>query len=310
MRETADGAWLAAFAKHLSELALSPTTIVNYLADVRAFASWYAEHVQPERPSSWTNGHRETPQSKHDRGQLRLRIDVRPADILHYRQYLETVEQRARSTVNRRLQALRKFCHFAVRAGWMDANPALEVTLLPEPEPSPPRTLSPEEEQALLRAVQSAKPRFARRDRAILELLLGAGLRVSEVAGLMVNHVIIDDTTTVIIVAGGNGYGSRHIPLNGTVSQALREYLATRPAGSRSPYLFLSQQGRPISTRSIQRLVAVYAHAAGLEGVSAYTLRHTCAVGWIRQTGDLETVARLLGHQRLETTAKYINENA
>ncbi len=333
MGEMANGAWLTAFEKHLSELALSPTTIVNYLADVRAFASWYAEQLHSGDLSSsadgdetapffsnggsqlWSHTQALTKQVPQEEalssrlGRVRLRIELSPDDIRAYRHYLEAVEERAPATVNRRLQALRKFCQFAVNSGWIDTNPALEVTLLPEPEAAPPRTLSSEERHALLQAVQTARPRFARRDRAILELLLCAGLRVSEVAGLLVDRVDVGEKGGSCTVDSGNGFSSRQIPLNAEVCQTLREYLKTRPSDGQSPYLFLSQQGRPISTRSIQRLVTAYARAAGLEDVSAYTLRHTCAADWLQQTGDLETVARLLGHQRPETTAKYITEN-
>jgi len=310
MRIWAKGAWLAAFEKHLTDLALSPTTIVNYLADVRAFASWFMTRKQAVHSTSTPDGGQGASPSVRKQALAWPQSEASPDDIRAYRHYLEAVEERAPATVNRRLQALRKFCQFAVQSGWMSANPTLEVTLLPEPEVLPPRTLTADEKHALLQAVQSARQRFAKRDRAILELLLAAGLRVSEITGLKVEHITLEDQGGFITVEGGNSSGSRQIPLNAEVCQTLREYLTDRPADSQSPFLFLSQQGRPISTRSIQRLVAVYARAAGLEDVTAYTLRHTCAAGWIQAMGDRKTVARLLGHQRPETIAKYMSEKS
>src|SRR4030067_3586227 len=150
MRILANGAWLAAFEKHLTDLALSPTTIVNYLADVRAFPSWFMKRRQPAHSASSPDGRLGASPSIREHAPAWPQSEASPDDIRAYRHYLEAVEERAPATVNRRLQALRKFCQFAVHSGWMSANPTLEVTLLPEPEVLPPRTLTPDEKHALL----------------------------------------------------------------------------------------------------------------------------------------------------------------
>lgn len=303
MRETAKHALLVAFEKHLSELALSRTTIINYLADVRAFASWYAVHGDGGQASNI--------ESRGD-GAGRLRevaapflAGVTPQHIRAYRQHLRHVEKRAVSTVNRRLQALRKFCRFANQAGWMSTNPAAEVGLLPEPKYPPPRTLSQHEMTRLLKAAQRSRSSLAQRDRAILYLLWETGLRVGELASLRLDDLEMEAERGWVTVQGINGAQPRHLPLSPAACEALREYLTTRPTDPDSPYVFLSQRGASISTRTVQRVVTAYARSVGLEGVSAFTLRQTRTVLWLAETGDVAEVARRLGHRRLETTARY-----
>ncbi|MFQ6057539.1 MAG: tyrosine-type recombinase/integrase [Anaerolineae bacterium] len=310
MRETADGDLLAAFERYLINQALSPTTIVNYLADVRAFASWYARKE----------------------GVLRAPLTLDVGHIQDYRDYLQTAEGRTPATINRRLQALRKFCRFAHQAGWLDANPAAQVELLPESKPYPPRTLSPTEVERLMEAVQEGRSSLISRDRAILQLLLRAGLRVGELVALRLSDVKLSSEGGILTVRGKvanarrtttqvigsleppasvreDGTEPRQIPLDAATCQALRQYLSLRPSIPDDGYLFLSQRGNPISPRSVQRLVSSYARAAGLEGVSAYVLRHTCAVTLVEENGgDLAAVARLLGC-RLETAAKYLGSS-
>lgn len=293
MRETADGDLLAAFKRHLIEQALSPTTIVNYLADMRAFASWYAR----------------------ENGTLCAPLSLDVGHIQDYRDYLQTVEGRASSTINRRLQALRKFCRFAHQAGWLDSNPAAQVGLLPESNAFSPRTLSPAEAERLLEAVQvrrerpskrgrEARARRIRRDRAILHLLLRAGLKVKELVALRLSDVQLGPRGGSLVVRGRDGHASRRVPLDAATCQALRQHLSACPSIPDDGHLFLSQRGTPISPRSVHRLVSGYARAAGLEGVSVHTLRHTCAMALVEKTGDLATAAQILG-RRPETMARY-----
>lgn len=293
MREKADGDLLAAFKRHLTDQALAPTTIVNYLADVRAFASWYAR----------------------ENGTLRAPLSLDIGHIRDYRDYLQTVEGRASSTINRRLQALRKFCRFARQAGWLDSNPAAQVGLLPESNALPPRTLSLAEAERLLEAVQArgerpskrgggARARRIKRDRAILQLLLRAGLKVKELVALRLSDVQLGSQGGSLVVRGRDGHAPRRVPLDAATCQTLRQYLSACPSIPDGGHLFLSQKGTPISPRSVQRLVSGCARAAGLEGISAHTLRHTCAMALVEKTGDLVTAAQILGRQP-ETMAKY-----
>lgn len=242
MGETADGDLLAAFKRYLIDQALSPTTIVNYLADVRAFASWYAR----------------------ENGALRVPLSLDVGHIRDYCDYLQTVEGRAPSTINRRLQALRKFCRFARQAGWLDSNPAAQVGLLPDPQAPFPRTLSPVEVERLLEAIRvtgeglpkrggAARARRIQRDRAILQLLLYAGLKVKELVALRRSDVQLGPEGGSLVVRGRDGHPSRRVPLDAATCQTLRQHLSVCPSLPEDGYLFLSQRGTPISPRSVHR---------------------------------------------------------
>jgi site-specific recombinase XerD len=118
----------------------------------------------------------------------------------------------------------------------------------------------------------------------------------------------VDDGEGLLLIEEGNG-NQRRLPLSPSACAALQDYLQARPASDGTDNLFLSQGGGCISRRTVQRLVNVYAKAAGLEDVSAHVLRHTFALSTLQDTEDLALVARLLGHRCLETTAKYLISN-
>jgi site-specific recombinase XerD len=276
---------LARFEEHLARSALASTTIVNYLADLRIFARWHADV----------------------KGAVSSLLGLRPDDIREYRRYMQTNEGWTPATVNRRLQAIRKFYNFAMETGLVGSNPASEVKLIPLPGSNPPRTLSPEEVTSLLKAVQGGRPSLVKRDYAIIQLLLQTGIKLGELIRLRLSDVQLrGDGESFLLVGEGDGSKYRRIPLNPLVCAALRDYLEVRPSSVSTDNLFLSQEGNCISRRTVQRLVSVYAKAAGLEDVSAHVLRHTFAVSKLEDTGDISLVSRLLGHRCLETTAKYL----
>jgi site-specific recombinase XerC len=110
-----------------------------------------------------------------------------------------------------------------------------------------------------------------------------------------------------LMVKDGRHGEARKVPLEGGLPYALSEYLRVRPNVEEEAHLFLSREGRPLSTRSVQRIVRARAQAAGLEGVSPQTLRRTYASRLLVTTGDLALVSQRLGHQNLATTTRYLN---
>jgi integrase/recombinase XerC len=290
------------FEEYLTRSGLASTTIVNYLADLRTFARWYAD---VKRAAS-------------------SMLELTPDDMREYRRHMQTNEGWTPATINRRLQAVRKFYTFAVETGLARSNPASEVRLIAMPETNSPRALDPEEAASLLEAVQGGRPSLVRRDYAIIQLLLQTGIKLGELTSLRLSDVqLLDDGQGVLLVGGGDGNRGRQIPLDASACAALRDYLEVRPllrlgsvqasdgadtsTGLSTSSLFLSQGGGCISRRTVQRLVSVYAKAAGLEDVSAHVLRHTFAASTLADTEDISLVSRLLGHRCLETTAKYLN---
>jgi len=278
------------FEEHLARLALASTTIVNYLADLKTFARWHADA----------------------KGAAYSLLELTPDDIREYRRHMQTNEGWTPATINRRLQAVRKFYSFAMETGLTESNPASEVQLIPRPGPSPPRVLAPEEVTSLLQAVQGGRPSLVKRDYAIVQLLLQTGIKLGELTRLCLSDVQLrGDGEGMLLVGGGNpregnGNRRRQVPLNSLACAALQDYLQIRPPLTSTEDLFLSQDGNRISKRTVQRLIRIYTQAAGLEDVSAHILRHTFAVSTLADTGDISLVSRLLGHRCMETTAKYL----
>lgn len=274
---------LRRFERYLQKHALSPATIRNYLADLRAFSRWHTNRA---------------PRA----------TDFSAADFRAYREHLCQETTHSPATVNRRLQSLRLFGRFLHETGQVDENPTLELALIQNGHDNhtAPRILSRTEIARLFDAVADARPSLEQRDVAIMQLMLYAGLRVHEVAALRLDDVVLNGRRSRVQVQGNRRDKPRVIPLNATVIKTVREYLVIRPAIPRMDHLFLSQRGRPLSMRSIQRLVETYARSAGLKNVCAQSLRHTCAKNMLVETEDAGQVARWLGHRNTKMLDRYL----
>ncbi len=282
----ASEALLARFEEYLVLTRLSPLTVVNYLADMRDLLRWGMDQVDPDFSLP----------------------DLTLATIHEYLAYLSDEKQYAASTVNRRLQALRKFCGFAVQAGLMEIDPTDGIQLLQGDGGLSAAPLSGREVEVLLGVSISEQPSLARRDTAILMLLLHTGLRVNELVALCLEDVQFDHPGTHLLVRDVQGGEARRVPLEGEARHALSDYLSVRPNIPGEAHLFLSREGRPLSARSVQRIVGACARAAGLKDVSPQILRRTYASRLLASTGDLALVSQRLGHQSLATTTRYIAE--
>jgi integrase/recombinase XerD len=287
MSQGVNEALLARFEEHLVRTQLSPSTVVNYLADLRAFVRWGADRIDPDFSL----------------------VTLTPDTIWAYRSHLLDEKQCAIATTNRRLQTLRKFCAFGMRAGLMLANPAEGIQLVQGESSPSPTTLTGKQIEALLQVSGSEQPSLARRDTAIFILLLHAGLRVNELVELRLDDVKFDHPGVHLAVKDGGRGEIRKVPLEGEVHHTLYDYLSIRPQVEGEDHLFLSREGRPLSPRSVQRIVSARARAAGLEGVSPQALRRTYANRLLATTGDLALVSKRLGHQKLTTTMRYISES-
>ena len=173
----------------------------------------------------------------------------------------------------------------------------LERVRVKEQKDVAPRWLSRKELLALLRAVrQGENPR----DLVTIQMMLGAGLRISEAAALKVSDVELNDRSGWVYVRTGKGMKSRSIPLSVHVRKALQSYLKIRPDEDEED-LFLGQRG-PLSEWGIHAIVKKYAYQARLEDVTAHTLRHSFAKNLVDAGTPLDQVAMLLGHDSLDTT--------
>lgn len=261
------------YRSYLSNKQKSPRTIEGYLADLRYFVDWFEETT----------------------GENFDAHNVTEVDIKQYVAYMKTVKRLKPATVSRRVRALNSFFDWLVEIKAVPSNPTIGLRL--PRERHKPKALNPQELYRLRRAVY--KSRNAR-DIAILEILAGAGLRVSELCGLELADVEIFERKGTARVRGkGDKY--REVPLNADARHALTNYLKER--GQTPGRLFLGQRG-PMTPSGVFRMLQKYARQAGLS-VSPHTLRHTFATGLLRAGTDLVTVKELLGHEDINTTAIY-----
>jgi integrase/recombinase XerD len=211
----------------------------------------------------------------------------------------------AASTVARRVAALRAYFRHEMLLGRRDDNPAAALKL-PRRARTLPKTLSPGEAERLIDAANGTTPR-ALRDRALVELLYGAGLRVSEATGLHRRSVDLEDR---VVRALGKGSKERLVPLGRPAVDALRRYIAIgRPHLDRRnrPELFLNARGGPLTRAGAFLILRRLAEKAGLEPtrVHPHLLRHSFATHLLEGGADLRSVQEMLGHADLSTTELY-----
>ena len=209
------------------------------------------------------------------------------------------------ATIARRAAAARSFFRHQQLVGARTDNPAAAVEL-PRRTRRLPRTLSAGEAERLIEAAAGVSPR-ALRDRALVELLYGAGLRVSEAVGLDKRGIDLDDRLVRVI---GKGDKERIVPVGRQAVEALRRYLARgRPHLDRRhrPELFLNAKGGPLTRAGAFLILRRLAAAAGLEPerVHPHLLRHSFATHLLEGGADLRSVQEMLGHADLATTELY-----
>ena len=286
--------YLKEFVAYLQVQDRSPHTVVAYRRDVSAFLDWVAEQV----------------------GREVAPVEVTPFDVQKYRDHLVALGRKP-AGVNRRLASLRAFFAWVVETGQAATNPAAEVKGVRQAR-RVPKALNAQEVYKLQRTAaaqrQLAEAKAgkgnvtptvvnARRDEALLSLLLYTGLRVGEVAALRVEDVVLNERSGKVIVRAGKGRKYREVPLHKAARDPLKAYLEVRST-DRGDALFLGQRG-PLGVRGIQMRLAALGEAAGVE-VTPHRLRHTFATRLLREAGaDLVTVAALLGHSSVATTAIY-----
>lgn len=279
---------LEKFEIHLTSSALAPATVANYMADLRAFLRWSDKKM----------GSASSPLYR-DR-----------ADIEEFCVYLRKNKGQAPSTINRRIQALRKFYGLATAEGWVEDNPAEQVSLLREDVSERSRSLTPNDVSQLLAAVRQSSSRRASRDWCVIQLLLKAGLKLGELTELQLADVHLDASPPYVVVQGKSDDPVRHVPLEAETCRAISDYLSKRQAAPEVHHVCVNRDGNPLSTRSIQRLLRRYAKAAGLEGLTTQALRYVYAKKVYDKSRDLKTVARRLGHRHLATTIRYLRSSS
>ena len=205
----------------------------------------------------------------------------------------------------RLLSSLRSFFDWLILEGERQDNPCDRIDA-PKLGRYLPEVLSVEEVTAILESVDTAAGWTGLRDRAILEILYGCGLRVSEACGLQISHVYLQEGFVRVV---GKGDKERLVPLGELAADAFRNYLDARPAAAEPAFddvAFLNKNGRPLSRVAIFNLVKKQALLAGVrKEISPHTFRHSFATHLIENGADLRIVQEMLGHESILTTEIY-----
>ena len=255
------------------ERALSPNTVEAYTSDIESFFSQVA--VEPAHVST--------------------------QDIIDYLSVNDRLSKRSQS---RLLSSFRSFFDWLVMEGDRKDNPC-------DPIDSPklgrylPEVLSVEEVTSIINSVDISKWN-GKRDRAVLEILYGCGLRVSEAVGLKISNVYLEEGFVRVV---GKGDKERIVPMGEMAAEAVKEYMAARPEPASPQFddiLFLNRFGKAISRVALFSMVKRQAMAAGVnKEISPHTFRHSFATHLIENGADLRVVQEMLGHESILTTEIY-----
>ena len=263
-------------------------TLRSYESDLRQFVAFMGER------STQTQAADATP--------------LIPAEVDHLdvRAYLASLYRRnAKSSVARKLSALRSFFSYLVRQGELKHNPA-EMVTAPKMGKAIPEFLPVDEAFQLMYGPDTTGV-LGSRDRAILEVLYSCGLRVSELTALDLESIDLDLSIARVMGKGGK---ERVVPIGGKAKKALSNYLERRAelVGRREEHgaLFLNNRGGRLSSRSVSRLLKKHMQRCNLgRPLSPHGLRHSFATHLLDAGADLRAVQELLGHVSLSTTQRY-----
>lgn len=270
------------------EQGASRETIRAYRSDLRQFVSF----VATQRPASASPLRPE---------------DVDPLVIRGYLAWLDHKREK-KSSLARKLAALRSLYRFLAREGRAGLNPAEDVRTPKQPQYLP-RVLTKDDAEVLMESPEGDGP-LPSRDRAILETLYSTGARVSELVGMNLEDVNLADG---LVRIRGKGRKERIVPIGAVAVEAIREYqhrLSPAAQDRRSPGetvtpVFRNSRGGRLTARSVERIVGKYSARLATGRVNPHALRHSFATHLLDEGADLRAIQEMLGHASLGTTQKY-----
>jgi len=286
---------VGAFREHLRfERNLSPRSVEAYLRDIEQFFAFCREHKVCLRDG---------------------RVEPAVVTKLELRAFLASLTgDSAKSTIARKLASLRAFFKFLRRRGLVEANPTAQVRS-PKKEKRLAATLSVSEAAALIETQADNDPGHALRDRAVLEMYYSTGCRVSELAAATVGDWEREMGT---IRVHGKGRKERLVGVGAKAAAAMSAYIEATRTQRRQTYdlvdsspLFLGNQNKRLSVRTIQNIVGRARLAAGIgHKTTPHTLRHSFATHLLESGANLREVQEMLGHESLSTTQQYTHVTA
>lgn len=270
-----------AFLKH--EKNASPHTIACYKRDLLQLAGYLEER----------------------------KVVLRGIDNVILRGFMAKLQENKnkKSTVARKLAAIRSFFQFCIKKKWLEDNPA-KIVATPKQEKHVPSFLSENEMAQFLDLPQTTQP-LDLRDKTVLELLYATGMRVSELAGLNLDDLSFSER---LVRVRGKGKKERLIPFGRKAEDSLVFYIRSRPQINKGKIeaeaLFLNYRGKRLSSRSVERIVDKYIRFTAVQRkISPHSLRHSFASHLLSRGADLRVIQELLGHESLATTQKYTHLN-
>lgn len=281
------GYWIALYTRtHCTARGLRPLTIAAYEAALQQFRGYVEEHLNGQSP---------------DR--------IHASDVLQYLQHLRVAKDNGDSAINRHAVVLRSFYRAIVAMGHLEPrdNPLAGFPSIRAVPRKLPTVLTAEETQKLLTIARSDTV-LGIRDRALLTLLYGTGIRASECASLTQGGVDLDAMTVTVSGKGGH---QRTVPFNEHVAAALRTYLHVRGSALPAAPFFVSRNRRALSRGAVYERVRSNARRARIsKTVSPHRLRHTFATDLVRAGVGLVTIRDLLGHRLITSTQIYLHVTA
>ncbi len=259
------------FIEHLKALDRSSNTIVAYRGDLEQFE----EYLTGEEDVTSVD-------------------EIDTSHVKGFKEHLSNKDYTAK-TVSRKLNSVKSFFRFLVEENIVNRDVSRQVKH-PKIENDLPRVLEPMEYRALRDICRHDK-----RTLAIVELMLQAGLRISEVANLRMGDIDGD----VIKVRAYESHDGREIPLNSAAKDAIEDYLEER-GEAKKDYIFITKTGRQLLVRNIRSIINRYLEKAGLEDVKVNDLRNTFIVQQLSAGVPLDVVADVVGHKRISTTERYL----
>ena len=282
----------------------SAHTVRSYTTDLNQFCQFLLAAMSTRTPSGQLKATELPPITDRDTDTLNPRLlEIEPMDV---RAYLAAMRNSgySKSTTARKLAALRSFYKYLVRTGHVPTSP-VSVIRTPRQDKRLPKCLDVQQINDLLSA-PDVTTFLGARDRAILETIYSAGLRIGELVRLDVED--LDEFGEALRIQG-KGKKERLAPLGGCALSAVQAYLVKRQeAFGQSPAgpLFVNRSGKRISDRSIRRKLNEHLAQAGIaEQLSPHTLRHSFATHMLNAGADLRSVQEMLGHESLSTTQIY-----
>src|ERR1700689_84774 len=270
---------VADFLRHLRERNASPHTIKAYRQDLTLFAAYAGSR-------GW-----------------------KQIDHIAVRGFLSQLYDKglSKTSVARALAAVRSLYRWLAREGVVEQNPA-KLVATPKLPKKLPRVPTIEEMNSVIDGQMPEVAAFPERDRLMLELLYGCGIRNSELTGINLDDIRL---SAEAILIRGKGKKERYVPFGGAIKGALSIYLPARQAllaetKKNSAALLLNQRGGRLTTRSVGRIIKKIAVAKGLSpDVHPHTLRHAFGTHMLEEGADLRSIQEMLGHERLSTTQRY-----